>query len=396
MQNDHYVVNRSWAEVDLDAIRHNLQQVRQLTWKKTQVMAVVKADAYGHGVGPVAQALIDGGVDRLAVSLLDEGIELREMGVRIPIVILNYSDPRRAYEVIRYGLTQSVYSMDLVEALDKAAAYLGQVAPVHVKIDTGMGRTGLPCTPESVQTVLEIHSMSHVRVEGLYTHFATADEVDSQYVRLQFSRFLEFNQALEKRGLLVPLKHCCNSAATLRYPEMHMDLVRPGLVLYGVMPEECERFASDFVPAMSLKSSVILEKTIQAGESVSYGRTFVAESETHIATIPIGYADGYQRQLSSKAEALVHGQRCPVRGRICMDSCMLETSHLAEVARIGDEVVLFGHQCSEKGGLQSITVDEVAAWADTIPYEVLCSVGKRVPRAYLEKGKIIEVATPLV
>ncbi len=395
MQPKNYIINRSWAEVNLDAIVQNIRAVRKMTWKSTEIMAVVKADAYGHGVAHVASTLLENGADRLAVSLIDEGIELRQMGIKAPILILSYSDPRRAHEIVKYRLTQTVYSWDLINALDEAAAYLGQIAPVHVKIDTGMGRVGLVAGFDSVNDIRTINSLPHVTVEGVFTHFATADEEDSGYVRKQFDRFITICKELEKAGVYVPIKHCCNSAATLRYPEMHLDMVRPGLILYGMLPAHCEAFASEFRPAMSVKSNIIMTKTLAAGQSISYGARFTTEHESQIATVPIGYADGYLRMMSGKAKALIGGVEVPVVGNICMDSCMMDISSVDPAPQLGDEVVLFGHQMDKAGKLQVLSIDRLAEWAGTINYEISCLVGKRVPRVYLSRGSVVDITSKL-
>lgn len=395
MRPKNYVINRSWAEVNLDAIAQNIQAIRKMTWKSTEIMAVVKADAYGHGVAHVANTLLENGADRLAVSLIDEGIELRQMGIKAPILILSYSDPRRAHEIVKYRLTQTVYSWDLINALDEAANYLGQVAPVHVKVDTGMGRVGLGCGFDTVNQIKDINSLPHVTVEGVFTHFATADEEDTTYVRRQFDRFITICEELEKAGVYVPIKHCCNSAATLRFPEMHLDMVRPGLILYGMLPDQCASFASQFRPAMSLKSNIIMTKKVAAGQSISYGAKFVTESESLIATVPIGYADGYSRSMSGQARALINGVEIPVVGNICMDACMMDVSSIDPAPQAGDEVVLFGHQMDKNGRLHVMPVESLAEWAGTISYEMTCSVGKRVPRVYLSHGNVVDITSKI-
>lgn len=395
MRQKNYIINRSWAEVNLDAIAHNIQALRRMVWKNTEIMAVVKADAYGHGVTHVARTLLENGADRLAVSLIDEGLELRRMGIEAPILLLSYSDPRRAHEIVKYKLTQTVYSWDLIMALNEAAAYLGQVAPVHVKIDTGMGRVGLKSGFDAVNEIKAVNALSNVTVEGVFTHFATADEEGSDYVRRQFGRFLSICEELEKAGVYVPIKHCCNSAATLRYPEMHLDMVRPGLALYGMLPERCERFAPEFRMAMSVKSKIIMSKTLPAGESISYGRHFTTAKESRIATVPIGYADGYLRAMSGKAVALIGGRRVPVVGNICMDCCMIDVSELDPPPEVGEEVVLYGHQLDAQGRLAVLGIEELADWAGTINYEISCLVGKRVPRVYLSKGSVVDITSKL-
>ncbi len=397
MRNRDYIVNRSWAEVNLDAIRHNLQALRKQLWKPTRIMAVVKADAYGHGVTHVAQHMLESGADYLAVSLLDEAIELRQLGIHAPILILSYTDPRRASEIVKYELTQTVYSTELLEALEQAGTYLGRLVRVHIKVDTGMSRLGLHPDQRGLDFVQAIARLAHIEVEGIFTHFASADEADPTFTRLQFSRFLDFCEQLQKRGVQIPLRHCCNSAATLRFPEMHLDMVRPGLLLYGHLPDCCEDFREAYLPAMSLKSTVIMSKRIARGSSVSYGRIFTAEEERQILTIPIGYADGYSRRMSERAEVLIRGQRCPIVGRICMDSCMVDATELAgPVPEIGEEVLLFGRQRDPEGREQELQVEELATWADSVSYEMLCMIGKRVPRVYVSNQELLDVTSAIL
>ena len=392
---DSYIVNRSWVEVDLDAVRHNVQVIRGQLWKTTELMAVVKADAYGHGVRHLVPELLAAGADRLAVSMLDEAIELRESGIRAPILILSYTDPRRAEEILQYQLTQTVFSWDLINALEQAGRRRGELAQVHVKIDTGMGRIGFVNGFDTIKTVERISELPHIAIEGIFTHFATAAE-DTDYTRLQFNRFLSLCQEMERMGIYVPIKHCCNSAATLRFPEMQLDMVRPGLVLYGLLPDHCSSFAGELRPAMSIKSNVLMVKTLQTGHSVSYGRQFTTERETRVATIPIGYADGYPRKMTGKAHALIRGHRVPVIGAICMDACMLDVTEVPEEVLVGDEVVLCGSQADESGEVSAITMEELAGWADTITYEICSVIGKRVPRVYLREGQIESVYTDII
>ncbi|MDI9498636.1 MAG: alanine racemase [Bacillota bacterium] len=393
-----YPINRSWVEVDLDAIEHNIRAVRRLLWHSTQLMCVVKADAYGHGVRRVVGRMQAAGADRLAVSMLDEAIQLRRLGIHIPILVLSYTDPARAEEIVSYGITQTIYSPELVTAIDNAARRLGVIATVHVKVDTGMGRVGYVAGFDTVRTVAGIAALSHVRVEGVYTHFATADEEDTDYVRAQFGRFLAVCQELERAGVYVPIKHCCNSAALLRFPEMHLDMVRPGLVLYGQMPDCCGQFRSLFRPAMSLHSDIIHVKEVEAGSAISYGRRFVTQRPSRIATIPIGYADGFTRRLTGRAGAVVGGVRVPVVGSICMDACMLDVTDVPGPVRPGDEALLFGVSALEPAApaAAGISVDEFAGWSDSISYEVMSVIGKRVPRVYVSGGRVESVETVIV
>lgn len=394
---DHAYLNRSWAEINLDHIAWNVRRIRQSVRRSCEIMGVVKADAYGHGVDQVVPVMLANGVSRLAVSMLDEAIQLRQAGIEVPILVLSYTDTRRAPEILANRITQTVYSRDLAQALSDTAVAMNCDARIHIKVDTGMGRVGFLGGYGAVKDIDWIRQLPGIVIEGLYTHFATADEEDTTYTWQQFELFMSISRELDRIGLSIPIKHVCNSAATMRFPGMHLDLVRPGLILYGMIPPGCPDAWPDLRPAMSLKSSVILAKDLPTGNSVSYSRMFTTSRDSRIATIPIGYADGYSRRLSGHASVLIHGQRLPVVGRICMDTCMIDTTELPPPAvHVGDEVVLFGEQAAADGTVGRITVDEVAAWLDTINYEVTCLIGRRVPRAYLASDTVISVRNYLV
>jgi alanine racemase len=383
--------NRSWAEVDLDRIGHNARRVRALTRKTAEVMGVVKADAYGHGVSRVVPVLLENGVTRLAVSMLDEALELRRQGVAVPILVLGYTDPRRADEIISGNVTQTVYSRDLARSLSDAACRMGREARIHIKIDTGMGRVGFLAGFEAVRDTTWIHGLPAIVIEGAYTHFASADEEDPAYTIRQHALFTGVCSELDACGVTIPIKHVCNSAAILRFPAMHMDMVRAGLILYGMLPSPFCGGDHGLLPAMTLKSNVVLCKAVEAGSPISYGRTYVTPGPTRIATIPIGYADGYPRSLAGKASVLVGGRRAPLAGRICMDMCMADVGGLPCTVSVGDEVVLFGRQ-----GEGEIPVEEIGEWMGTINYEVTCLIGRRVPRAYLTCGQVEAVSNYLL
>ena len=388
------LLNRSWAEVDLDAVAANARAIRVFVRRGAEVMGVVKADAYGHGVDEVVPVLLANGVSRLAVSMLDEAIQLRNKGIEAPILILGYTDPRRAEEILRHRVTQTVFSLDLAQALSDAAVRLEAEARVHVKVDTGMGRVGFQAGFDAVKSVVAISALPRVVVEGIYTHFASADEADPAFTLQQFERFMGIDSELGRIGVRIPIRHACNSAALARWPSMHLDVVRPGLALYGIAPKDCPGFGPgglELRPAMSLKSNLILVKDVEPGTSISYDRRFVTARPSRIGTIPIGYADGYSRSLSGNADVLVGGRRAPVVGRICMDSCMADLTDLPVPAAVGDEVVLFGRQ-----GREEIPADEIADRMGTISYEVVCLAGKRVPRAYFEKGALKSIRNQLV
>ena len=392
MTNMDRLVNRAWAEIDLDCIAHNVREIRRLIGAHTEIMAVVKADAYGHGVRETVQTMIEAGATRIAVSMLDEALELRRIGIEVPILVLGYTDPKRASEILRHGITQTVFSHDLAQALSLASRTEGLPARIHVKIDTGMSRVGFLPGYAAVKAVAEISGLPGIVIEGIFTHFASADEVDPAFTHRQFEQFESILAELNRIGILVPIRHVSNSAATLAFPEMTLDMVRPGIILYGILPSadvvsvSAETGPIRLQPAMSLKAHVILVKEIGAGMPVSYGRRWTASRPTRIATLPVGYADGFSRACSNRARVLVNGQYAPVVGSVCMDQCMVDVTDIAGPVRPGDEVVLFG---SQQG--KHIPVEELAAFAGTIAYETICLVGKRIPRVYKRGGEIVMV-----
>lgn len=386
-----YKLNRAWAEIDLDAIAHNTREIKKLTGSKVEMMGVVKADAYGHGVLEVVRTLLDNGVTQLAVSMLDEAIQIRKMGIDVPILVLNYTDPARADEIIHNRVTQTVFSTDLAQALSIAAVRLGKDVRIHVKVDTGMTRVGFIPGYNAVRNIMEISRLPGIILEGIFTHFASADESDKSYTLMQFERFMNLCTELIRAGIHIPVKHVCNSAGILQYPEMHLDIVRPGIILYGLYPSREVAGKIDLRPAMTLKANVIFVKDVDKDTYVSYGRTFRTDRKSRIATIPIGYADGYTRLMSNKGRMLVNGEYAPVIGRICMDQCMLDVTDLKHDVHVGDEVVIFGRQNGS-----CISVDEIADQVGTINYELVCIIGKRIPRVYLKEGKICGVLNYLI
>jgi alanine racemase len=384
-------LNRAWAQINLDNIVHNLSEIKRLTGDRSEIIGVVKADAYGHGVSGVLPTLLENGVKRLAVSMLDEAIQLRQNGVIVPILVLSYTDPARAADVIRHDITQTVFSMDLAQALSDAAIRLRKEAKIHVKVDTGMSRVGFPSGYIAVKEVTKIGLLPGITIEGIFTHFASADEADRSYTMLQFEKFMSICTELARVGIYIPVKHVCNSAAIMRFPEMHLDAVRAGIIMYGYYPSEETREKILLKPAMTFKANVILVKEIDKNTYVSYGRKFKSKRKTQLATIPVGYADGYPRCIEGKGRVLINGEFAPIVGRICMDQCMVDVTDLDGEVCTGDEVVMFGYQ---KG--KQITVEEVAKNAGTVNYETICIVGKRIPRAYVRDGKIRNVKNYLL
>ena len=387
-----YKLNRAWAEINLDNIAHNVKEIRRVTNKNAEIMGVVKADAYGHGVFEVTRTLLANGVSRLAVSMLDEAIQLRREGIEVPILILGYTDPARANEILENDVTQSVYSHELAQALSKEAVRQGKKVKLHIKIDTGMSRIGFMPGYSAVKNVMEIEKLPNVIIEGLFTHFASADERDRDYTLMQFEKFMSICCELQRIGIHIPVKHCANSAGIIEYPEMHLDMVRPGIILYGMYPSnEVCKDKIDLKPAMTLKANVIMVKEVEQNTPISYGRIFTTERKSKIATIPIGYADGYSRMLSNKGRVLINGQFAKVVGRICMDQCMIDVTDIEGDIAVGDEVVLIGEQ-----GQRNISVEDVAETIGIINYELVCIVGKRIPRAYVQNGKISKILNYLI
>ncbi|MBP5426589.1 MAG: alanine racemase [Clostridiales bacterium] len=387
-----YSLNRAWAEVNLDAIKHNLKEIRRITNKNAEICGVVKADAYGHGFLEVARTLIENGVTYLAVSMLDEAIQLRKQGINTPILILSYTDPVRCDEIVLNGITQTVFSYDLAKALSDAARRLNKNVKIHIKIDTGMGRVGFLTGYSSIKTIIDICKLPNLIVEGIFTHFASADEKDQTYTYMQFEKFMNICNELKRVGIFIPIKHVCNSAGIMEFPHMHLDMVRPGIILYGLYPsDEVDKRKLNLIPAMTLKANITLVKDVEYGTCISYGRIFKTLRKSKIATIPIGYADGYLRTLTNKARVLINGQFAPIVGKICMDQCMADVTDIVGDIRCGQQAVLIGEQ-----GENSISIDEIAKDLGTVNYEVACVIGKRIPRFYVSNDKIYSVLNYLV
>jgi alanine racemase len=378
-----------WAEIDLQAIAHNMRELRRFTRPKAGLMAAVKGNAYGHGAVRIAQTAVANGVDALGVARIEEGLELRQAGLDVPILIMGYTAPSLTPRLIDHALTQTVYTLDTAQALSAAAQGLGKTLKVHLKVDTGMGRLGLvpdsgrssssdiPASGRALEEVLQIHQLPGLKLEGIFTHFASADSADKTIAHQQLNRFNRFLAELEKAGIDGITHHAANSAAIIDLPESHLDMVRAGIALYGLYPsDEVGQGKINLIPAMTLKARIIHLKPVAAGFKVSYGSTYTTPAPTTIATVPVGYADGYSRLLSNRGQMLVQGQRAPIVGRICMDLTMLDVGHIADV-NLDDEVVVFGRQ-----GKTVLSADEVAALIDTINYEIVAGLTARVPRIY--------------
>ena len=373
----------TWAEVSLDAIEQNIKAFRNYIQPQSKLMAVVKADAYGHGAVEVAKSAIDAGADYLAVALLDEAIQLRQAGIRFPVLVLGYTVPEAAEEAIRNDITLTVYTQDVAESIEKAADKLGETTRIHIKIDSGMNRIGIKTKAGALDLIQSIQSQ-HVIVEGIFTHFADADNPDPTYTMKQFEYFTKLIDYLEKHNISIPIQHCCNSAGTIAYPKMHLDMVRVGVSLYGLYPSDHLQSKISLRQAMSFKTKPVMIKTVEANQPISYGCTFSPESQSKIATIPVGYADGFSRSLSNKGNVTVHGVRVPIVGRICMDQAMIDVTGIEELNQ-NDVITIFG---DPHDGY--ISMKEVADQMNTIHYETACLIGRRVPRVYIEGGKIVK------
>lgn len=367
-----------WAEINLSALAHNIGEVRRLVGHDTEVAAVVKANAYGHGLIEVARTLLAHGVDRLAVARVEEGLELRRAGVDADVLLMGFTPPAWYDAALENGFVLTVYDLALAEQLSDAAGRHGKTVRVHLEVDTGMGRLGVLADRDVYRNILAIALLPHLEVEGLFTHFASADHADKTHAHHQFAEFMEIVCTLGRDGLDIPLLHAANSGAIIDIPESRLNMVRPGIMLYGLYPSvELDRKQVRLRPAMTLKAQVGFVKRVPAGWPVSYGATYTVPAPTVLATISCGYADGYNRLLSNRGEVLIRGQRAPVVGRVCMDQIVVDVGHVPDVA-MGDEVVLFGRQ-----GESELPVDEIASLLGTINYEVVCAVGARVPRIYI-------------
>ena len=362
------------AVIDMDALDHNFREVVRRA-EGQQVLSVVKAGAYGHGAVEVSKRLLRLGADMLGVALVEEGRELREAGIDAPVLVMGATFPEQAEAMVSLKLTPAIFGLSVAQALSEAAYKRRTTINVHVKIDTGMGRIGI--APEDAPDLIAtLQKLRNISVQGLMTHFADADLRDKQFASKQMDRFEALMRALEARKIKVPVRHAANSAAVLDFHRAFFTMVRPGLMLYGYDPLEAGAPGADLRPVLSLLTRIAFIKKVPTGVPISYGRTFTTKRESTIATLPIGYADGYNRGLSNKGEALVRGMRVPVVGRVCMDMCMIDVTDVP-TAREGDDVVLIGSQGSER-----ITAADIAAKTGTIAYEVLCGISSRVPRIY--------------
>lgn len=376
----------TWAEIDLDAIEWNVRAYKRHVGEGVKVIAVVKANAYGHGAAQVGKTALEAGAEMLAVHRAIEGVELRKAGIQAPILVMGYTPPDGAQLIVDWRLTPSLMTVEFAQALSARASATGAKAPVHVKVDTGMSRYGL-LPEELVDFLRSIQPLSGIWVEGVFTHFATADWTDQSYVLQQLALFQETLSAAGTAGFTFPLVHAANSAAAMRLRAAHFNAIRPGIAMYGMHPSSEWPPVFEIRPALTLKSKVSRVRWLPSGAAVSYGRTFITRKPTRAALVPVGYGDGYHRILSNKGYVLIRGRRAPLIGRVCMDQFVVDASNIPDVQQ-DDEVVLVGRQEAEH-----IRAEEVAAWADTINYEITTALLPRVARVYFRNGQVQEIAS---
>lgn len=378
--------SRAYAKIDLDAIKYNIEQLRNRLDSQTEIMPIVKADGYGHGAVQIAEMLES--LDYIwgfGVATLDEAVVLRTEHVTKPILVLGCIFPDQYMEMLIYRISMNVYTEDMAIAISELAQKVSIRAHIHIKLDTGMARLGFPVNEESVDAIERISKLPGIVFEGIFTHFAKADETDKTFTKKQLKEYMWMIEKLEARGVNCGIKHCANSAGIIDIPESYLQVVRSGIATYGLYPsEEVNKTNVDLKPALALKSHVAFVKDIEAGTPVSYGGTFVASEKMRVATIPIGYGDGYPRKLSNSAHVLIRGKKAPIIGRVCMDQFMVDVSHIDGV-QFGDKVTLIGRDKDEV-----ITVEMLAELADRFNYEFVCDLNKRIPRVYLQDGKIAE------
>ena len=376
---------RVHADIDLDAVCHNMEQMHRLTDPHTKLMAVVKTDGYGHGAIPIARELemIDY-VYGYAVATEEEALALRGDGIKKPILILGYTFPEQYEALLQAQITPAIFTLEAAKLLSETAERMHTTARIHIKLDTGMGRVGFLVSEESADEIAQIAKLPHIMIEGMFTHFAKADETDKTSANRQLADYMHMADLLRGRGVEIPLRHCSNSAGILDLPQANLDIARAGITLYGLHPsEEVHLERMDMRPVMSLKSRVVHVKTLPEGYGISYGATYVTPSERRIATIPVGYGDGYARSLSNKGDVLIRGRRAPICGRVCMDQFMVDVTDIPDVCA-GDEVTLIGTD-----GEEHITLEELGEKSGRFNYEFACDLGKRIPRVFYKSGRRI-------
>lgn len=376
--------SRVCAEIDMDAIAENFRVMHEAIRPETKMVAVIKTDGYGHGAVPIAQMIQpEDYIWGFAVATMTEAMILRKNQITKPVLILGYTFEEDYEDLIRYEIRPVVFKLDMAKELSQAAVQLKKTLSIHIGLDTGMSRIGFSDTEESIETIREIASLPGIKIEGMFTHFAKADELDKTSANRQFERYMHFAHRLEEAGVVIPLKHVSNSAALMELADMNLNLVRAGISIYGIYPSaEVSRDSMKLTPAMSLRSRIVYIKEIETGTQISYGGTFTAPHPMKIATIPVGYGDGYPRMLSNKGCVLIHGRRAKILGRICMDQFMVDVTDIPEAKEL-DEVILVGRQ-----GNEEITVDELGDLCGRFSYEFICDIGKRVPRIYTKNHEV--------
>ncbi len=388
-------LKRTWAEVSLDHLNHNYLALREKLPRDCRFLGVVKADAYGHGAVPISRHLCELGAEYLAVSNIEEAVQLRRGGIRGPILLLGYTPPFYTTDLAAMNLIQEVHSLDYAQALNERLSGTHRRLRIHIKLDTGMSRLGFFAYDheQTLDELRQVAQLEHLRIEGVFTHFPTADSTapeDAAFTRLQFERFMRMLEAMKGVGIEPEIRHCCNSGASILYPEYALDMIRPGIATYGIQPAPELAGRLDLRPVMQLRSTVFQVRDYDAGIGVSYGRAYTTPAPERIAVVGIGYADGLYRRLSGGVEFLLHGKRVPQVGRICMDMCMVDVSSVPDT-KPGDVVTVFGDD-----GDAHIGLDELTQKLDTIPYELLCGINKRIPRIFLDGENQTEVLQYIV
>lgn len=380
---------RTWAEINLNSIEYNFRNIKNKLSERTKILCVLKADAYGHGAEFLVKEYEKLGADWYGVSNIDEAVQLRNAGAKKPILIFGYTNPEMVETLYKYDISQAVFSLQYAQKLSEICEKIGSKIKIHIKVDTGMSRIGFFCQSEesinnSAKEIKQLKNLKNLEIEGIFTHFSVSDDMtnNTEYTIKQYNNFCSIIKKIENEGMKIPIKHCCNSGGIISCPGMHMDMVRAGVILYGLYPSEEVKDKIDLKPVMQLKTVVSQVKEIPENTSVSYGRTFVSNKKMKIASVSIGYADGYSLKFSNTAELLIHGKRAKIVGRVCMDQLMIDITDIEDVKE-GDEVTVFGTD-----NPQNISVDELAKIAGTINYEIVCLIGKRVPRIYIKDGKI--------
>lgn len=384
------VFRPAWVEINLDNLIYNINQIKNKVGKR-DIVGVVKADAYGHGADEIAPVLLKNGFTKLAVAILDEAIELRKKNINCPIMILGITPDNLINEVIKYNVEPAVSSYEFAKNLSKAAEKYNKVIKVNIALDTGMGRIGFLPEDSSIKDISKISKLPNIEIESIFSHFSTADELNKSYTKLQFEKYNEFYNILIKKNVKINMRNLANSAAIMEFPQAYFEEVRPGIIIYGYYPsKDVDKKRLDIRPVMTLKANISHIKVLDKDKYIGYGRKFKTNRKSVIATIPIGYADGYSRILSGKSKIIVNNKFAPIVGNICMDQCMADITDSGDV-NIGDEVILMG----EKNNLK-FDAEDIASILGTISYEVLCMMSKRLPRVYMKNGKIIKVKNYIV